>query len=283
MLLEHRDTLDHPEHCDHAGGVGGHELEPAKRIVPPTTKCRSGSLSRFVPAFAPNETPRSAPSPVSPFRRLLVLVIAPVLGAIHRGIIPLFRNPAERNVRNGVTTSLSTPAPGRSARRPEADTLHRRVRSRFTSPERDSFKPAPLRASSNSLNYRASNIRTKIAVVRLRQRKGPKRGRKWPKTGFEGRPRGSDKRPEKPTFCGFPTADQERKRMSRLRTLAEGEELPSNPLRAFFNELRTTHTVVDVDWRILPLLLVDCKAFLVPAPGSAAMAPGEMKSVSVLS
>ncbi len=110
------------------------------------------------------------------------------------------------------TTSRSKPPHDRSAVRPEADTMSQTVRSRFTPPERDSFKPAPLRASSNSLNYRASNIRTKMAVVRLRQRKGSERGRKWPKMGFGGRPRGSDKWPEKPTFCGFPTADQERKK-----------------------------------------------------------------------
>jgi len=41
------------------------------------------------------------------------------------------------------------------------------------------------------------------------------------------------------------------KRMSRL---AEGEELSSSPLRAFFNDLRTTYISVDVDWRILDLL-----------------------------
>jgi hypothetical protein len=34
--------------------------------------------------------------------------------------------------------------------------------------------------------------------------------------------------------------------MSRLRRLAEGEELSSNPLGAFFNDLRTTWIVVDV-------------------------------------
>jgi hypothetical protein len=111
-----------------------------------------------------------------------------------------------------VTTSRSKPPHDRSAMRPEADTMNQTVLSRFTPPERDSFKPAPLRASPNSLNYLTSDIRTKMAVVRLRQRKGPKRGRKWPKMGFGGCPRGSDKWPEKPTFCGFPTADQEPKK-----------------------------------------------------------------------
>jgi hypothetical protein len=41
--------------------------------------------------------------------------------------------------------------------------------------------PLPLRASSNSLNYRAFNIRTKMAVVRLRRRKSAERDRKRPK------------------------------------------------------------------------------------------------------
>jgi hypothetical protein len=39
--------------------------------------------------------------------------------------------------------------------------------------------------------------------------------------------------------------------------LAEGEELSSNPLRAFFNDLRTTQIAVDVDWRILRLFSQD--------------------------
>ena len=81
-----------------------------------------------------------------------------------------------------------------------------------TSPEGACFKPMPRRACSNLLISRASYIRTKMAVVRLRQRKAPKRGRKWPKMGFRAAARGSDKWPEKPTFCGFPTADQERKK-----------------------------------------------------------------------
>jgi hypothetical protein len=38
--------------------------------------------------------------------------------------------------------------------------------------------------------------------------------------------------------------------MARLDDLAEGGKLSSNPLRAFFNHLRTTQVPVDVDWRI---------------------------------
>ena len=78
------------------------------------------------------------------------------------------------------------------------------------------------------------------------QRKGPERGKEWREMGLSAAARGSDKWPEKPTFCGFPTADQERKKMSRLGRLAEGEELSSNPLRAYFNDLRTTQIAVDV-------------------------------------
>jgi hypothetical protein len=33
--------------------------------------------------------------------------------------------------------------------------------------------------------------------------------------------------------------------------LAEGEELSSNPLRAFFNDLCTTLVAVELDWRIV--------------------------------
>jgi hypothetical protein len=81
-----------------------------------------------------------------------------------------------------------------------------------TPPERGSFKPALLRPQSNPLISPASNIRTKTGVVRLRQRKGPARDEKRPDTGFPGRVCGSDKWPEKPMFCGFPTADQQRKK-----------------------------------------------------------------------
>jgi hypothetical protein len=38
----------------------------------------------------------------------------------------------------------------------------------LTPPGRKSFKPAPLHASSNTLSYLDSNIRTKMGVVRLR-------------------------------------------------------------------------------------------------------------------
>src|ERR687891_2849087 len=99
-----------------------------------------------------------------------------------------------------------------SALRPVADTLNRIVRSLLTPPERRFFKPAPLLVSCNPLNYLDFNIRTKMAVVRLRRRKWAERDRKRPEMGLAAAARGSDKWPEKPTFCGFPTADQERKK-----------------------------------------------------------------------
>jgi multiple sugar transport system permease protein len=73
-----------------------------------------------------------------------------------------------------VTTSLSKPPFDSSALR-----LKRTVRSLFTPPERRFFKPDPLRAPSNLLNYRAFNIRTKwpwfgSGRERERRKKGAK-------------------------------------------------------------------------------------------------------------
>jgi hypothetical protein len=71
-----------------------------------------------------------------------------------------------------------------SALRPETDTLNRTVQSRFTPPERKSFKPAPLRASSNLLNYRAFNIRVPkwpwFGCVGERGPRETETGPKWP-------------------------------------------------------------------------------------------------------
>jgi hypothetical protein len=157
---------------------------------------------------------------------------------------PLRTSPAGGSF--GSTTSRSKPPYDRSALRPEADTLNQTVRSRCTPPERDSFKPDPLRASSNSLNYRASNIRTKMAVVRLFRRKGAERDEKRPEVGLSRGPGGSDNLPGMAAFCGFPLI-RSGKRMSRLARLAEGQELSSNPLRFLFKGLRSTLFVVDVD------------------------------------
>jgi hypothetical protein len=68
-----------------------------------------------------------------------------------------------------------------------------RVRSPFTPPEGAPFKPASLLAPSNLLILRASNIRTKTAVVRLRQRKWPDREGKRPEMGLSAGPRGSER------------------------------------------------------------------------------------------
>ena len=111
-----------------------------------------------------------------------------------------------------VTTSRSKPPYDRSALRPEADTLNQTVRSRFTPPERHSFKLAPPRADSNSLNYRDSNIRTKMAVVRLPRRKWAERDEKRPEVGLSGDPGGSDNLPGMAASCGIPTAKQGRKK-----------------------------------------------------------------------
>jgi hypothetical protein len=131
-----------------------------------------------------------------------------------------FRSPAPRAARNrgsrpivaagsregrlGSTTSRSKPPHDRSAVRPEADTLNQTVRSRCTPPERDSFKPDPLRASSNFLNYRASNIPTKMAVVRLFRRKWAERDGKRPAVGAQAGPHGSDNVLGMAPFCAFP-------------------------------------------------------------------------------
>jgi hypothetical protein len=50
--------------------------------------------------------------------------------------------------------------------------------------KRNAFRTRTARLSSNSLNSRASDIRTKTGVVRLRQRKGPEKDRKSPKMGL---------------------------------------------------------------------------------------------------
>ena len=62
-------------------------------------------------------------------------------------------------------------------------TTTRTVSFRFqlASPERGSFKPTPPLALSNPLRLRGSDIRTKLAVVRLRQRNSAERDENGPK------------------------------------------------------------------------------------------------------
>jgi hypothetical protein len=81
------------------------------------------------------------------------------------------------------------------------------IRSRFTPPERAPFEPAPLRVVFEPLNSRSSYIRTKTAVVRLRQRKPAKRDEKRPEVELSRRPGGSDNLPGMAAFCGVPTAN----------------------------------------------------------------------------
>ena len=50
---------------------------------------------------------------------------------------------------------------------------------------------------------------------------------------------------------GLLRADRSAERVSPEGVLAEGEALSSNPLRAYFNDLRTTQIAVDVAWRIM--------------------------------
>jgi hypothetical protein len=80
---------------------------------------------------------------------------------------------------------------------------NRLVRSRPTSPQREFFKPAPLRAPSNTLIYLAFNIRTKTAVVRLRRRKWAERHGNGPKVAPRAGRRGSDNSPGMAAFCGL--------------------------------------------------------------------------------
>jgi hypothetical protein len=61
-----------------------------------------------------------------------------------------------------------------------------------------------------------------MAAVRLRRRKGPERDGKRPEMALLAVARGSDEWPQMAAFCGFPTADQERKKKSRPARVAEG-------------------------------------------------------------
>ena len=81
---------------------------------------------------------------------------------------------------------------------------NRIVRSLLTPPKRSSFRPTPPWASSNPLRLRSPDIRTKMAVVRLRQRNLAKREGKRPEKSLLDGPRGSDKWPQRPAFCAIP-------------------------------------------------------------------------------
>jgi hypothetical protein len=86
------------------------------------------------------------------------------------------------------------------------------VRTQFPPPGRGPFKPAPPRASSNTLISQAVNNRTKRGVVRLPRRKWAERGEKRPEVGLSRGPGGSDNLSGMAPFCGIPTANQGRKK-----------------------------------------------------------------------
>ena len=159
-----------------------------------------------------------------------------------------FQGPARGEVLPGhlpIMSAAESEAAESAGKRRALDTLNRTVRSLFTSPERRFFKPDPLRAPSNPLNYRAFNIRTKMAVVRLLRRKWAERDEKRPEVGPRAGPHGSDNLPGMAAFCGIPTADQERKKNVPTGRLAEGEELSSNPLCVIFQWLSITHHLMN--------------------------------------
>jgi hypothetical protein len=112
---------------------------------------------------------------------------------------------------------------------------NRTVRSRFTPPERRSFKPDPLWAPSNPLNYRAFNIRTKMAVVRFLRRKWAERDEKRPETGLEPVLMVRTILPGTLAVCGFPTADQERKKNVPTGRLGGGRGAVNKPSPAGFS------------------------------------------------
>ena len=93
---------------------------------------------------------------------------------------------------------------------PTASVPNSVVRSLLTSPERSTFKPAAQLASHNPLIWQASHNRTKMAVVRLHQRKRPERDGKRPQMGFGAGARSSDRRAETPAFCAVSAARPER-------------------------------------------------------------------------
>ena len=68
--------------------------------------------------------------------------------------------------------------------RPLQPNPNRRVRSEFTSAEREKFETRADLAPRNMLNFLNSYNLTKTAVVKLCRRKRPQRGPKWPETGL---------------------------------------------------------------------------------------------------
>jgi hypothetical protein len=73
---------------------------------------------------------------------------------------------------------------------PDSNSIARpeRVRSRFTPLERRKFETCGASAPRNGLNLLTSHNLTKMAVVQLRRRKWPERGRKQPKVAAHAGP-----------------------------------------------------------------------------------------------
>jgi hypothetical protein len=76
-----------------------------------------------------------------------------------------------------------------------------------------------------------------MALVRLRRKKWAEKDEKRPAVDAPAGLHDSDNLPGMAAVYGFPTADQARKRMSRLGRLAEGEEPGSNILFCYFKGL----------------------------------------------
>jgi hypothetical protein len=99
------------------------------------------------------------------------------------------------------------------ARRPTEQRMNNpKFRSLLTPPERRFYKPHPLRAPANPLNYQAFDIRTKLAVVRLLRRKRAKRDERRPEVGPRAGPHDSDNLPGMAAVCGIPTTNQGREK-----------------------------------------------------------------------
>jgi hypothetical protein len=151
------------------------------------------------------------------------------------------RGPA-RLIAGGPCKATRTSSSSRRARGPQwqrrirypSPDPNRRVRSRFTPPERRKFETRAGFALPNILNFLTSHNLTKMAVVQLRRRKWPERGRKRPKWPFTPGAVVRKYRRERPNPVPFRPSTEGRKRMSRLGVLAEGSSLAPNTLFAGF-------------------------------------------------
>ena len=112
-------------------------------------------------------------------------------------------DPSARDVAVGFARRRSGQSPG---------ARNRTVRSLFTPPERSFFKPAPLRAPSNPLNYRASQHPYQNGRGSVASEKVGRERRKTARNGPRGRGAWFGQLARKAAFCGFPAADRARKK-----------------------------------------------------------------------